>query len=333
MFPFSKTSQLNCDLESIEPSAREDATVPGQPQLALCNSARVEEFLGDELVAKDLEAIAPRLWIMTTFSSDNIRPLHKQRVKGREIVVTEDPRLHLVWDHDRVFVKPIPPCLLSYEFWQMYLYKDSNRLGTGRERLYRVALGFLRTYFYLIRHESDLRIAQQDDLCLLPQDVDWVSFCRFASEIGRIQDSEVSMRYCYGEMRLTRLNFYAPLLFRKFHYEQIHGQYSDFFARLFGPILFIFALVSIMLNSMQIELTVEPLKVAQWRQFWFVSRWFSILSLLSAGLIAAWLVILWLWIFLDEWIYAIRWKWGRRYEDLPGCLVPSQCDPEADRGV
>lgn len=104
--------------------------------------------------------MALRLWIMTTFSSANINSLHRQRVKGREIVVTEDLLLHLVWNHNRVYIKPIPRCLLSYEFRRMYLDKSSDRLGDSRERLQRIALGFLRTYRYLIQHESDLRIAQ-----------------------------------------------------------------------------------------------------------------------------------------------------------------------------
>jgi hypothetical protein len=42
-------------------------------------------------------------------------------MKRREIVVTEDPRLHLVWIYDRVFIKPLPKYLLSHDFWQIYL--------------------------------------------------------------------------------------------------------------------------------------------------------------------------------------------------------------------
>jgi hypothetical protein len=102
----------------------------------------------------------------------------------------------------------------------------------------------------------------------------------------------VSQRYHYGELRLTRLNLYAPLLIRKFNYEQIHGQYADFFGRMFGPILFIFAVISILLNSMQVELAAEQLmgSEAQWEGFWELCRWF--------------------WMLADEWIYTI----GRRAE-------------------
>ncbi|KAF2462923.1 uncharacterized protein BDR25DRAFT_308060 [Lindgomyces ingoldianus] len=64
--------------------------------------------------------MAPRLWIM------NINPLHRQRVKGREIVLTEEPRLHLVWIHDRIFAKPLPRYLLSQTFWKMFLEEGTN---------------------------------------------------------------------------------------------------------------------------------------------------------------------------------------------------------------
>jgi hypothetical protein len=67
----------------------------------------------------------------------------------------------------------------------------------------------------------------------------------------------VSDRYCYGELRFSRLNFYAPIFFRRFSFEQLHGQYSDYFGRLYGPVLFVFAIVSTLLNSMQVEMAVE----------------------------------------------------------------------------
>ncbi|KAF2175177.1 hypothetical protein K469DRAFT_724399 [Zopfia rhizophila CBS 207.26] len=258
----------------------------------------MKQFLGKEFYAEDLEGIAPRLWVMTTPSSANINPLHRQRVKGREIIVTEEPRLHLVWIHDRIFIKPLPRYLLSHAFWEIYLSET--------------ATGFLRTYRYLIRHESDFNSAQQEHLSLIPKEVDWASFCRFTSELDYIRDSDVSGRYCYGELTLTRLNFYAPLFLRKFHFEQVQGQYGDFFGRLYGPILVAFAVVSTILNAMQVELAVEQLVAVHWASVWSVCRWFSIISLLGAAVISAWFIFLWLWIFLDEWIYTARCRWEKR---------------------
>jgi hypothetical protein len=311
----SKSNQLVHDLEPDEAGLPAIATVPGQPSVMLDDSTHVRQFLKKELCSEDLESMAPRLWVMTTLSSANINPLHRQRVKGREIIVTEEPRLHLVWIHNRIFIKPLPRYLLSHAFWEIYLSESSDRLGDSRSSIRKAATGFLRTYRHLIQHESDFNIAQQENLCLIPKDVDWVSFCRFTLELGRIKDSDVSGRYCYGELRLTRLNFYAPLFLRKFHFEQVHGQYGDFFGRLYGPILFVFAVVSIILNAMQVELAVEQLVAVHWVSVWSVCRWFSILSLLGAAVISAWFILLWLWIFLDEWIYTVRRKLEKRREN------------------
>ncbi|KAK4991375.1 hypothetical protein LTR66_006560 [Elasticomyces elasticus] len=202
--------------------------------------------------------------VMSTQSSANVNPLHRQRVKGREIVVTEDPRLHLVWIHDRIFIKPLPRYLLSHAFWERFLLRELPPLADDRHKIRRAAMGYLRTYSYLIRHESDLVIAQQDHLRLVPKDVTWTQFCGFISALVDIKDTDVSGRYCYGELRLSRLNLYAPLLFRTFHYKQVYGQYGDYFARLYGPVLFVFAVLSTVLNAMQVEMAVEQVSRGHW---------------------------------------------------------------------
>ena len=153
------------------------------------HGARVKQFLEQEFYAEDLENIAPRLWIMSTQSSANINPLHRQRVKGREIIVTEEPRLHLVWLDDRIFLKPLPTYLLSYVFWEAFLGLESTQLGSRQEAIRRAALGYLRSYRYLVRHESDFRIAQQDGLRLIPQDVQWPNFCRFMSGNSTVSET------------------------------------------------------------------------------------------------------------------------------------------------
>ena len=84
----------------------------------------------------------------------------------------------------------------------------------------------------------------------------------------------MSERYYYGELRLTRLNLYAKFIIGKFHYERVHGQYGAFFARYYGPLLFIFGILSIILSAVQVELGVETLTNAQWQSFWYASRWF-----------------------------------------------------------
>lgn len=320
MPPFSRATELVRDLTPA-PGAPQDDSLPSQPSIALSDLPRIRSFLKDDLCSSDLETMAPRLWIMTTLSSENINALHRQRVKGREIIVTEEPRLHLVWIHNRIFIKPLPRYLLSYAFWEGYLDERSNKLGKYQSDIRKAASGFLRTYRYLIRHETDFNIAQQEHLSLIPKDIDWRSFSRFIAELSSIDDAAVSKRYRYGELRLTRLNLYAPLLLRKFHFEQVHGQYGDFFARLYGPILFVFALVSTILSSMQVALAAEQLVTVQWVSMWHVSRWFSVLSLIGSAVVAGWFVLLWLWMFLDEWVYTARRKLGKRHSGVidPKC--------------
>jgi hypothetical protein len=102
------------------------------------------------------------------------------------------------------------------------------------------------------------------------------------------------------------------MLLHKFHFEQVHGQYGDFFARLYGPILFVFALLSTILSSMQVALTAEQLVAVQWVSIWHVSRWFSVLSLAGCAVVTAWFALLWLWMFLDEWVYTTKHRLEKR---------------------
>ncbi|CAG8982451.1 hypothetical protein HYALB_00013982 [Hymenoscyphus albidus] len=182
----------------------------------------------------------------------------------------------------------------------MFLVNQSTYLGGRRDAIRKAALGYLRTYCYLIQHESDFRIAKQDHLCLVPHRVGWVAFCRFISALDQTKDANVLGRYRYGELRLSRLNFYAPFFLRKFHFEQIHGQYGDYFARLYGPIFFIFAIVSTILNSMQVGLAVDQVATTHWLSLWPAFRSFSAVVLIGAALLSLCFIILWLWLFLND---------------------------------
>ena len=150
-------------------------------------------------------------------------------MKGREIIITEDPRLHLVWIYNRIFIKPLLRYLLSYTFWSEYLLNEKSPLesSTQEERetctIVRIsALGFLRIYFYLIRYELDFEIARSETR-LLPPNITWNKFCVFSKDFLDISDDAVSERYKYGELRLTRLNLYAKPIIGRFQYERVHG--------------------------------------------------------------------------------------------------------------
>lgn len=70
------------------------------------------------------------------------------------------------------------PCLLG-----LFILSDSSPLGARREGIRAAALGYLRTFFYLIRHESELYIAQHEQLRLIHQYINWTLFCNFTSKI------------------------------------------------------------------------------------------------------------------------------------------------------
>ena len=115
--PFCAEHQLNSELDESQAGPGTPAHhLPGYPHIPLTDRRRIWAFLLEEFCSNDLDKMADRLWWMTKQDSASISPLHRQRVKRRAIVVTEDPKLHLVWIHDRVFVKPLPRYILSHRF-------------------------------------------------------------------------------------------------------------------------------------------------------------------------------------------------------------------------
>jgi hypothetical protein len=159
--------------------------------------------------------------MMSKQDSKNISPLHRQKVKNREIIITKDPRLHLIWYHNRIFIKPLLKYLLSHKFWLGHLSFKSP-LTAEQKSLQRAVLGYLRTYVYLVRYESDFHITVSKGLQLIPKDVSFLKFSDFISQLKSITDREVSERYAYGEIRLTRLNLYSKILLRKFNFHRVN---------------------------------------------------------------------------------------------------------------
>jgi hypothetical protein len=72
-----------------------------------------------ELDLSRLASIHPWLWVAGRPMPP--RPLHYQLLVGREIFVTEQMDMHLVWTTGRIFLKPIPRFLLEPRFWIEYL--------------------------------------------------------------------------------------------------------------------------------------------------------------------------------------------------------------------
>ena len=69
---------------------------------------------------------------------------------------------------------------------------------------------------------------------------------------------DIRSRYSFGQLRLTRLNLWSKVFLGRFTFYKIHGQYGAYFARYYGPVLFIFGFFSVALSAMQVALAAQP---------------------------------------------------------------------------
>jgi hypothetical protein len=313
--PFLPKDQLNGDLDAPD---TERTCLPGNPRIRLDDPLQLNSFINKDFGLGDLERLAPHLWLMSKHDGGNISPLHRQFVKGRRIVMTEDIRLHLVWYYDRIFIKPLSQYITSHAFWSEYLVSSQlspSRALNKKDEIHKTALGYLRTYSYLITHESDFYIAQEQHL--IPKGVTWTQLSNFMMRFGSITDDDVARRFHYGELRLTRLNFYSRLILHKRNFQRVHSQYGSYFAAFYGPLLFTFATLSLLLNAMQVEMAVEQVNLrSQWLGFWDVCRGFSVTCLVLVIMLSLWLAVLFLYKFVMEWVYALSQQRMRKASNL-----------------
>jgi len=170
------------------------------------HDGNVEAYLEGQFRTEILDEIYDHLWRVTTSSHEHIDALHEHGTKRREILVTEDPGMHLVWYSGLVFIKPIPEVLLSKDFWATYL--PSQKIA--QKSMTPAIVGFLRTYALLIDSKSDFVVAQRENL--IPAEIAYHDFQPFIDQFRNVPDECVADRYHYGQMRLTRLNWAVRLL-------------------------------------------------------------------------------------------------------------------------
>lgn len=315
--PFTKEHELNHDLDGFSPN-NGLFSLPSQPSLYMNLSNDLARFLLADICPVKLNQLAPRLWLCSTPTHTNIPPLHNHAVHGRVIIPSEDPALHLVWTIGRIFIKPLPAYLLSHTFWTHYLLEGN--LCPDKRVIKKSALGLLRSYFHSIRHESDLRIAQGTQLSLVPSVVTWKQWCDFSAAFGAIEDSEVVPRYHYGKIQLSRLHWLVRIHWLELNYYYVDGGYGESFTRYYGPLLFIFGVLSVLLSAMQVGMAVEQLQSRDWRAFWAVCRWFSVISLVLLAAVCFFLLMLFLIKSLDELMWAARAQYRARPRSKAGML-------------
>ena len=366
-------------LHEPEPSASAIAQyLPGEPRIACSDRKGVNTFLQRELATPLLDDIYPWFQGLAPKKGNNISSLHRQRLKGREIIPSEDPKLHMVWNKRKIYIKPIPACLLSHHVWETFLScpelpgpvepilardpghaehvptieqgepvepkhsaeltalpyhqpyqaprpptssslpsngppaedydindSDSEHLPSPSppgpslpetsppqthppSQIFdrKIALGFLRSYAYLIRHPSDLKIAREVGLIpdlesLSSPQITFTKWALFISHFQSLPDSAVSKRYHFGHLRLGRLDWAVRMRFlhhiltgilpnkkgttpgktkinQKWYYLQPYWSIPVLLEGLLTYFLFAFATASLVLSAMQVSLAVPP---------------------------------------------------------------------------
>ncbi|KAJ9653416.1 hypothetical protein H2198_007414 [Neophaeococcomyces mojaviensis] len=242
------------------------------------------QYLKFDLNVDRLHKIHKHLWYAGL--PHPARTLHHQVMIGREIIITERADLHLVWQGNRLFMKPLPEYLMDYTIWKDFLTLDNA--------IYEDANGFLLSYMWLICAKSDLKIAHDNGL--LSKDITWDRWVTFSTAvIPRLNYRTlhiISPRYIYGELRLGRINTIYRMcsettnlktIFRGYQYS--YHDYTTFFERNFAWVLTIIIYLTIVLTAMQVGLGTSQLKGSV--AFNRASYGFTVFSILAPLIVVA----------------------------------------------
>jgi len=312
------TSQPNNEpLSSLLPASyrtKWDDLAAGAQHVAAC--------IEKELDLQRLNKFSGWLWVAGRPMPP--RPLHHQLLLSREIFVTEQIDVHLVWTTGRIFLKPLPRFLLDKRFWAQHLSCMQGCVCSGkvdlpnaheceRRRLRKCALGFLFSYAALITHESDFYIARAKHL--LPPEVKWLHWRTFVEQL----DTEhiypkINVRFLYGELRMSRLNLLLIL-----HRSSIRGymsrwqQYSSFFGDNLAVLVSGTVYIAIVLTAMQVGLATKVL--AENDAFQSASYGFTVFAIVGPLTSAGFIVFIFCCIFINNWLVAVAYK-RRRFRHL-----------------
>ena len=158
-----------------------------------------------------------------------------------------------------------------------------------------ITRGSLRPGFLM---GKDFRLATRDEhqLALIPQDDGSISadgsshitfkrFALFIAAFHKLPDDIVSPRYRHGELRLSRPNMCARIFLGKLMFHRIDAQWGAYLGRFLAPVLSVFAVLSVALSAMQVELGVQG-SLQDFASRWtYASRWFSCVVLLVIAII------------------------------------------------
>jgi len=229
-----------------------------------------------ELGVKRINNIEKYLWLAGRPMPP--RPLHYQVAAKRDVVVSERMDMHLLWERNCIYLKPIPRYLLDFRFWSEVLCCESHQdcecskaaredVGPGtvrpkgclRLQYYKNAFGFLLSYVALVQYESDFQIAK--DAHLLPVEIEWKEWRLFVRQLlDKKNRKHISGRFRFGELRLSRLNLIYRLRFAAVRgYTFRLRDYKEFFNYNLGIIISLTAYVALALSAMQLGIATERL--------------------------------------------------------------------------
>jgi uncharacterized membrane protein len=260
-------------------------------------------FLQTDLQTPKLNRVHRHLWLAGL--PRPARPLHRQRLLGRAIHLTEVPDEHLIWHENYILIKPIPEYLLSYHFWKAELCHD--------EALHRSARGLLLSYVWIVSSKSDFNIACETGI--LPSNTEWNAWRSFVrSMVGGDAQMllQVDSRYWYGELRLSRLNSLyrvGAAGFSKhnlvFGYMSSSQRYTTFFERNFGWLLAVFVYLTVILSALQVALATN--KFGHDARFQSLSYGAAVMSLGVVWTAVGVVLFVWLALFLFHLVSTIRY--------------------------
>lgn len=121
------------------------------------------------------------------------------------------------------------------------------------------AIGLLRSYAYLVQHQSYFITAHQHHL--IPPSVSWVGWSQFIACFRDMEDHDVSNRYHYGQLLLSRLHWAVRLCqpraasTTRFYYLP-HWPMTPYLRSILAPLAFAFATLSLVLSVMQVVVPI-----------------------------------------------------------------------------
>jgi len=261
----------------------------------------LQAFLNHDLDVSRLASVQPHLWLAGRKMA--ARPLHRQAMMNRQVIVVEQADLHLTWQDTRIYIKPLPSYLLNRDFWRDNLCSNDS----AGDKRYTNALGFLLSYAWLVPYECDFQMAMDGNQHprLLPKDLTYEQWSGLLAELVSVIDlrnpTDVSPRYHYGELRISRLNLIYRLAWGKVGMQHFlrgylygYHDYGTFLQRNLGWLVAAFASVATLLTAMQVGLATD--RLVHDRMFQDACYGLAVFAIAGpvelAGIIVLWIAVL-----------------------------------------